>query len=136
MTRAVWPLNHGRPGVEVELLVPGSERGQRRLLLADTGAGTASAPFDLLLDEQDCLIAARQAGRLIRLSGAYSGEFRSYTIGIALPQLTFSAVLTAIGVERPPRGFDGIAGFRFLDRFSYGNFGRSAQFGLEANSSG
>ena len=28
-------------------------------------------------------------------------------------------------------GFKGVAGFRFLNRFDYGNFGNPAQFGLE-----
>jgi hypothetical protein len=30
-----------------------------------------------------------------------------------------------------PRPFDGIACFRFLNRFTYGNFGDPNQFGLE-----
>ena len=30
-----------------------------------------------------------------------------------------------------PRGLDGLACFRFLNRFSYGNFGDPGQFGLE-----
>jgi hypothetical protein len=34
-------------------------------------------------------------------------------------------------VPANPQGFEGIAGFRFLNRFTYGNFGNPAEFGLE-----
>jgi hypothetical protein len=36
-----------------------------------------------------------------------------------------------VGVRSVPAGFDGIACFAFLDRFTYGNFGDPGQFGLE-----
>jgi hypothetical protein len=65
------------------------------------------------------------------LRGAYSGHFPVYDIAVRLPALGFAQRLRAIGVPSHPRGFDGIAGFRFLKRFTYGNFGDSGQFGLE-----
>jgi hypothetical protein len=34
-------------------------------------------------------------------------------------------------IPNPPTGFDGIACFRFLNRFTYGNFGAATHFGLE-----
>jgi hypothetical protein len=34
-------------------------------------------------------------------------------------------------VDAVPDGFRGVAGFRLLKRFDYGNFGNPAQFGLE-----
>ena len=37
----------------------------------------------------------------------------------------------AVGVPSLPAGLEGMACFRFLCRFTYGNFGRSDQFGLE-----
>jgi hypothetical protein len=39
--------------------------------------------------------------------------------------------LLAVAVPVVPEGFQGTAGFRFLNRFDYGNFGNPAQFGLE-----
>ena len=82
-----WPLSNRRPAIEVDIVVPGSDQAYRKLLLADTGAGSLDAPFELLLD--------------------------------------------VVGIERPPLDFDGIAGFRFLNRFTYGNLGHPDQFGLE-----
>ncbi|MGH7136646.1 MAG: hypothetical protein ACREHD_12965 [Pirellulales bacterium] len=39
--------------------------------------------------------------------------------------------VSAVGVPSPPAGFDGIGCFRFLNRFTYGNFADHGQFGLE-----
>jgi hypothetical protein len=39
--------------------------------------------------------------------------------------------MRAVGVPNAPKGLDGIAGFRFLNRFTYGNFGNALEFGLE-----
>ena len=42
------------------------------------------------------------------------------------------ALTSASGREMAaPPGFEGIASFRFLDRFTFGNFGDPGQFGLE-----
>jgi hypothetical protein len=131
MARMTWPLNRGRPAVEIELVLPDSADAHRRLLLADTGAGPDAAPFELLLDEQDCVNSAHSSGHLVHLSGAFSGEFRCYVVELRVPQLDFTVVTTAVGINRPPEGFDGIAAFRFINRFIYGNFGRPDQFGLE-----
>jgi hypothetical protein len=38
----------------------------------------------------------------------------------------------AAAVPAFPAGFDGVAGFRFLNRFTYGNFGDPTRFGLES----
>ena len=135
MTRVTWPLNRGRPVVEVELAFPESPQTLPRRLLADTGAGPVGAPFELLLDEQDCVRSAHRLGQLVGLSGAYDGEFRTYVVELRVPDLGLSVMTTAVGIDRPPEGFDGIAAFRFLNRFAYGNFGQSDQFGLEPVSS-
>jgi hypothetical protein len=50
---------------------------------------------------------------------------------VQVPALGFSQFVRAVGVPSPPAGFDGIACFGFLNRFSYGNFGDAGQFGLE-----
>jgi hypothetical protein len=131
MARATWPLHHGRPAIAVHLVVPETERVFERLLLADTGAGSNAAPFELLLDEEDCVNSAQHSGGLVGLSGAYSGEFQTYIVKLRLPDLDVSILTTAVGTDRPPEGFDGIAAFRFLNRFAYGNFGLASQFGLE-----
>lgn len=40
--------------------------------------------------------------------------------------------MSVVGVADTPKGFDGIACFPFLNRFTYGNFGDRASFTLEA----
>lgn len=97
-----------------------------RVLLADTGAGNSQDPVELLLGEQDC-----HACRSVALGGAYAGVFNVYSVRVFVPGLTFHDQVRAVGVTTPPAGFDGIACFRFLNRFSYGNFGNPGEFGLE-----
>jgi hypothetical protein len=87
--------------------------------LADTGAGTKNAAFDLLLDEDDCLLYSTEVGDFTRLSGAYSGSFRIYFLDVQLEGLGISLSLKAAGVSRTPPGFDGIDAFRFLNLFTY-----------------
>jgi hypothetical protein len=69
--------------------------------------------------------------KTVALGGAYSGAHPVYLIPIEIPTLNFSARVFAVGVTSPPDGFDGIACFRFLNRFTYGNFGTKNEFGLE-----
>lgn len=52
-------------------------------------------------------------------------------VPIEIPVLNFSARVLAAGVITTPSGFDGIACFRFLNQFTYGNFGNKSEFGLE-----
>lgn len=54
MPRVVWPLRHAQPAIQIVLCLPAGQELVRDLL-ADTGAGTARAGFELLLDERDCL---------------------------------------------------------------------------------
>jgi hypothetical protein len=51
---------------------------------------------------------------------------------VQVPSLGFVHNLRAVGVPSVPAGFDGIACFRFLNRFHYGNFGDPSHFSLEA----
>ena len=99
--------------------------------LADTGAGTAKAAFELLLDEHDCLLCGGKAAQTVGLGGAYAGSFPRYVIRVEIPKLNFDARVFAVGVPIVPTGLDGIACFRFVNRFTYGNFGDPAAFGLE-----
>jgi hypothetical protein len=100
-------------------------------LLADTGAGARSSGFELILDQNDCLLCGGISLRSVPLRGAYAGTFPMYDIRVRIPALGFDQHLHVVGVASVPVGFDGIACFAFLDRFTYGNFGDPSQFGLE-----
>ena len=130
MPRATWPLSRGQPVIEVQLTSSAGQQETRRLL-ADTGAGRARGLFDLILVERDCLQCGGFAVRTVLLDGAYSGRFTAYLIRVQLPALRFQAGLVAIGIPTVTPGLDGIAGFRLLNRITYGNFGDPARFGLE-----
>jgi hypothetical protein len=67
----------------------------------------------------------------IALGGAYTGVCQAYRLSVRLPALGFAQTLAVVGVPSAPAGFDGIACFGFLNRFTYGNFGDPNQFGLE-----
>jgi hypothetical protein len=117
--------------VEIVLtLVPGRQ-ALPRTLLADTGAGSLNAPFVLVLDENDCLLCGGLPVSSVTLRGAYAGSFPLYDLRVRLPALSFDHYVYAVGVPSVPIGFDGIACFGFLNRFTFGNFGDSGQFGLE-----
>jgi hypothetical protein len=51
MPRVLWPLLHHRPIVEVVLTVTSGGQLLVRQLIADTGAATAHAGFELVLPE-------------------------------------------------------------------------------------
>lgn len=130
MTRAVWPLQDGRPVIRLELHLPNGTSAARTLL-ADTGAGTARSEFELVLDEEDCLLSGAFPCDPIQLRGAYEGVYPVYLLCVRVPWMQEDQDVRAIGVERTPSGLDGIACFRFLNRFTFGNFGDREQFGIE-----
>jgi hypothetical protein len=68
----------------------------------------------------------------ITLGGPYTGSFPVYLLPVRLPVLGINHNVRAVGVPLVPTGFDGIACFRFLNRFHYGNFGDPGLFGLES----
>jgi hypothetical protein len=131
MPRVQWPLRHGRPCVEVLLTLAAHGQPFPRILLADTGAGSRTARFQLILDEDDCLLCGGNPLQAVTLGGAYAGSFPTNALRVRLPALGFDQNLRAVGVPSVPAGFDGIACFSFLNRFTYGNFGDPSQFGLE-----
>jgi hypothetical protein len=102
-----------------------------RILLADTGAGSRRVPFELMPDETDCLRCGNLTGSSVFLGGAYSGRYRVYVVPAQIPALGFAQNIPVVGVPSVPTRFNGIAAFRFLNRFTYGNFGDPGQFGLE-----
>jgi hypothetical protein len=132
MARVDWPHRNGRPCVRlVFTLEPGGQASPRNLL-ADTGAGSSKSVFDLILDEHDCILCGGLPGAAVTLGGAYAGKFPLYDIAVKCPELDFDQHLRAVGVSSVPKGFDGIATFRFLNRFHYGNFGGPELFSLES----
>jgi hypothetical protein len=131
MPRVQWPLHLGRPCIQVVLIPRPAGPALLRTLLADTGAVTRTAGFDLLLADADCRLCGGQAYRSVRLGGAYAGPLPVYNLRVQLPALGFDQGLVAVGIPQPAPGFDGSACFCFLDRFTYGNFGDPTQLGLE-----
>lgn len=132
MPRILWPLQNGRPCLRLVLTLKGAGQPLERALLADTGAGFLRSRFELILSENDCLLCGGTPAPPVVLRGAYAGGFPSYHLSVHLPALGFHRNLRAVAVSLLPRGFDGIAGFRFLNRFTYGNFGDPNRFGLES----
>jgi hypothetical protein len=130
MPSAQWPLQNDRPVVEILLSASGGP-DLVRSLVADTGAGTRQSVFQLVLDEKDCIPGGAILIDHIQLGGAYSGVFPVYLVEIRIPQLNFDEPLPVVGVPQVPSGFDGIAGFKFLNRFHYGNLGNPDSFALQ-----
>jgi hypothetical protein len=131
MPRALWALLHERPRIQI---APAQyPAGQRPVLdlLADSGAGSNNSGFELILEESDCLKCGGRQTTTIHLGGAFSGPYPLYLLQVQIPQLGFARRIPAVGVPRMSAGFRGIACFRFLNRFTYGNFGHLDQFGLE-----
>ena len=131
MPRVLWPLLRDRPSIRIVLTLAGGGRPVPHYLLADTGAGSTRAPVELLLAEQDCQACGARRRRPIVLTGAYAGPHNTYRIRVEIPELGFNQRLFVAGIPSGPPGFRGIACFRFLNRFTYGNFGDPCQFGLE-----
>jgi hypothetical protein len=117
--------------LEIELVDPASGDALPRLLLADTGGGDAAATFELILHEDDCQRCASYVLSGVTLTGAYSGHFAVYSIRVRIPTIGFDEQVEAAGIPDSSNSFDGIACFRFLNRFTYGNFGDRTAFGLE-----
>jgi hypothetical protein len=132
MPRSEWPLQRGRPCVEIVLTLAQGGQPLSRTLLADTGAGSQTAKFEFILDEDDCLLCDGTPGRPVTLSGASIGSFPVYVLDVQIPALGFAKALRAVGVPSSPVGFYGIACFGFLDQFHYGNFAKPGVFGLES----
>jgi hypothetical protein len=132
MPRVDWPLRNGRPSVQVVLTLAQGAQPIVRNLLADTGAGSAHSAFELILDEDNCLLCGGNPLQPVTLGGAYAGSFPTYLLPVEVPALGFALNLRAAGVPSVFAGFDGIACFRFVNRFHYGNFGDPGLFGLES----
>lgn len=131
MPRQQWSLANGRPVIEIVLTLAPSGQMVTRSVLADTGAGASRVGFELILDEQDCVLCGGRPCQPVSLTGAFVGRFPVYLLRVQLQQIGFDHFVRAVGVPQTPTGLDGIACFRFLNRFTYGNFGDHSRFGLE-----
>src|SRR3954467_5688367 len=87
MPRVLWPLLRHQPRIEITLTMAADGQAVARQLLADTGAGTARAGFDLLLAEQDCLLCGGVPLQPVVLGGANSGSFPVYLVRVQVPGL-------------------------------------------------
>jgi hypothetical protein len=133
MPRVCWPLQNGRPSVPIRLIMPNRVSIVNRTLLADTGAGSSQSGYELILSEGDCRRFGRRQTRRVGLRGAYTGIFFLYLVRIEIPLLSFDQEVAVVSVPamQLPAGFDGLAAFSFLNRFTYGNFGDTNRFCLE-----
>ena len=93
-----WPLRRGRPHVEVVLTLALGGQPLIRSLLADTGAGSQSSVFELILDEDDCLLCGGNPDQLVTLGGAFSGSFPAYLLFVQIPSLGFAQNVRVVGV--------------------------------------
>src|SRR5262245_31662912 len=109
MPRAVWPLKHGRPRAEI-VLVSTTGLLLPREVVADSGAGSIHSPFELILNNQDCLSCGADFIAMIQLRGAFAGTFPLYTLRVQVPPLSFDDVVEVVGAAMNITGFDGLAG--------------------------
>jgi hypothetical protein len=67
------------------------------------------------------------------LGAAIIGTYPIYAVRVEIPALSVARRVRVVAVSDTacPAGIDGIACFRFLSSFIYGNFGDRRQFGLE-----
>ena len=120
--------------MHVELVDAASGHMVTRTLLADTGAGGLEAPFELILRVSDCeRYMGLRSSDDVQLGGAIVGTYPIYALQVEIPALSYArrARVVAVPDAACPAGLDGIAGFRFLSLFTYGNFGDRHRFGLE-----
>lgn len=135
MPRATWPLCDGRPVVHLIFHPPIDARPLSRTLLADTGAGRLQSRWHLLLSEEDCYVLKLHEVYPVSLTRAYDGTFPAYLVRVSIPSLITTKVLVAVAVPAADLspGLDGLAGFRSLNSFGYGNFDAPTQFGLQTS---
>jgi hypothetical protein len=91
--------------------------------------------MDLILSEADRRRFSVGSEGTLRLGGAFTGSFPTFWIPVSIPGAGFSSFCVAVAAPslQLPRQLHGIACFRFLNQFTYGNFGDPDRFGLEAD---
>lgn len=133
MPRFLWPLQNGQPVVSLYLRDVETGVLSPRTLLADTGAGDASTSVELILSQRDGEQFGQEWVGIAQAGGFVRGNFEIQLVPITIPVLKVSRLAAALLIPATelPQGLDGIAGFRLLNAFAYGNFGDSKRFGLE-----
>src|SRR5260370_27751470 len=106
MASGLWSLLHDWPIIQVILALVQGGQQRFRNLLADTGAGTAQSGFELLLDEQDCLLCGGTPLQGVVLGGAYVGSYPVYLVQVRIPMLGFDQAVPAVGIQAAPAGFE------------------------------
>src|SRR5262245_4999083 len=102
MPRAQWRLDRGRPSIQVVLTESPSGQAITRTLLADTGAGSRRGVFELILDEDDCLICNGTLDQPVAVSGAFVGLFLTHVLDVRIPALSFDRRIRVVGVPTVP----------------------------------
>ena len=133
MPRVLWPLHGGRPTIQILLVLRPSGQKVPRTLLADTGAGNLKSRFHFLLTAADIQLCGGLYSHTVNLRRAYQGPHPVYVIRVEIPALSVRRTFWAAAIDSPPTGLDGSAGFRFLNRFTYGNFGDRATSGSSSD---
>ncbi len=132
MPRASWLLVAGQPVIQIELQETNSGLTLTRTLLADTGGGSALMPVHLALSVEDVARCGGIFRGYVGAGGAIEGNFKVYAVDTLIPDLNLVSLVNVMAVpaETLPAGLQGIACFRLLNSFTYGNFGNPAEFGL------
>jgi len=131
--RQTWLLQNDLPVIEVLLLEPFTGSWESRILLADTGAGPRFSLFEIVLSHADIARFGQQELGEVSVSGALQGRMTVFSLQLQIPRLGVDLSVDALSAPSSSLigGLDGIAAFRFLNSFSYGNFGSPHEFGLE-----
>ncbi len=133
MPRQTWLHHRDVPIIEVQLLEPFTGLWMSRKLLADTGAGPRFSPFEIVLSHADIARFSIEESGSVGVSGALQGQLQIHKIQLQIPALNVNRFVGALSAPASSllMGLDGIAAFRFLNLFSFGNFGNPGEFGLE-----
>lgn len=138
MPRQMWLLQRDVPVIEVQLREPFTGFWVNRVLLADTGAGPCFSPFEIVLSPADIARCGEEELAEAGVSGALQGRLVIHKVRLQISALNVQSSVRALCAPASSllMGLDGIGAFRFLNGFSYGNFGTPDQFGLEVLGSG
>lgn len=133
MPRQTWLLQKDVPVIEVQLLEQFTGLWVNRVLLADTGAGPRFSPFEIVLSHADIARFSMEESGSVGVSGALQGRLQVHKVQLQISALSINRYVSALSAPASSllMGLDGIAAFRFLNSFSYGNFGSASEFGLE-----
>lgn len=133
MPRQTWLLHRDVPVIEVQLFEHFTRSWISCVLLADTGAGPRFSPVEIVLSHGDIARFGMEESGSASVSGALQGRLQIYEVELQIPLLSVSRPVRALSAPASSllMGLDGIAAFRFLNSFSFGNFGNAGEFGLE-----